>query len=96
MLYGTGDDFRRFRANAYFDLDQLAMNMRAINNVIRPYKTLELHANVTKVLSLAHTKEGLCLVTGITGSGKSSTLDSIIDANNRHRGRSHRHYRLAY
>ena len=30
----------------------------------------------------AHTKEGLCLVTGITGSGKSSTLDSIMDANN--------------
>jgi twitching motility protein PilT len=82
MLYGAGDEFHRFRANAYFDLDQLAMNMRAINNVIRPYKTLELHANVTKVLSLAHTKEGLCLVTGITGSGKSSTLDSIIDANN--------------
>jgi twitching motility protein PilT len=56
--------------------------MRAINNTLRPYKGLELHSNVTKVLSLAHTKEGLCLVTGITGSGKSCTLDSIIDANN--------------
>jgi twitching motility protein PilT len=82
MLYGEGLDFRRFRADAYFDLDQLALNMRSINNVVRPYKELELHVNVTKVLSLAHTKEGLCLVTGITGSGKSSTLDSIIDANN--------------
>jgi twitching motility protein PilT len=82
MLYGENLDFRRFRADAYFDLDQLALNMRAINNVVRPYKELELHANVTKVLSLAHTKEGLCLITGITGSGKSSTLDSIIDANN--------------
>jgi twitching motility protein PilT len=82
MLYGDDLDFRRFRADAYFDLDQLALNMRAINNVVRPYKSLELHANVTKILSLAHTKEGLCLITGITGSGKSSTLDSIIDANN--------------
>jgi twitching motility protein PilT len=82
MLYGENLDFRRFRADAYFDLDQLALNMRAINNVVRPYKEMELHVNVTKILSLAHTKEGLCLITGITGSGKSSTLDSIIDANN--------------
>lgn len=82
MLIIDGTDFRRFRADAYFDLDQLALNMRAINNTVRPYKGLELHANVTRVLSLAHTKEGLSLVTGITGSGKSSTLDTIIDANN--------------
>jgi len=82
MLYGENLDFRRFRADAYFDLDQVALNMRSINNIVRPYKQLELHVNVTKILSLAHTKEGLCLITGITGSGKSSTLDSIIDANN--------------
>jgi twitching motility protein PilT len=82
MLYLEGGEFRRFRADAYFDLDQLALNMRAINNTVRPYKLLELHQNVTRVLSLAGTKEGLCLVTGITGSGKSSTLDAIIDANN--------------
>ena len=82
MLYLENGDFRRFRADAYFDLDQLALNMRAINNTVRPYKNLELHTNVTKTLSLAYTKEGLCLVTGITGSGKSSTLDAIIDANN--------------
>lgn len=72
----------RYRADAYFDLDQLAMNMRAINAVVRPYKGLELHPNVTRVLSLSHTTQGLTLVTGITGSGKSSTLDSIVDANN--------------
>jgi twitching motility protein PilT len=72
----------RFRADAYFDLDQIALNMRAINATVRPYKSLDLHANVTKIVSLAHTKEGLILVTGITGSGKSSTLDSIMDANN--------------
>jgi twitching motility protein PilT len=72
----------RFRANVYFDLDHLALNMRAISVTIRPYKGLEFHPNVTKVLSLAHMEQGLTLVTGITGSGKSTTLDSIIDANN--------------
>jgi len=82
MILPETGEFRRFRADAYFDLDQVALNMRAINNTIRPYKNLELHPNVTRALSLAHTKDGLCLITGITGSGKSSTLDSIIDANN--------------
>ncbi|MCI0707008.1 MAG: PilT/PilU family type 4a pilus ATPase [Ignavibacteriae bacterium] len=82
MLWVNENEFRRFRADAYFDLEMLALNMRAINNTVRPYKMLDFHPNVTKVLSLATTKEGLCLVTGITGSGKSSTLDAIIDANN--------------
>jgi twitching motility protein PilT len=76
------DKMFRYRANAYFDLDHLALNMRAINATVRPYKNLDFHPNVTKMLSLAHTEQGLTLVTGITGSGKSSTLDSIIDANN--------------
>ncbi|TAK55344.1 MAG: PilT/PilU family type 4a pilus ATPase [Bacteroidetes bacterium] len=76
------ETMRRFRADAYFDLDQIAMNMRAINQTVRPYKAYEFHAGLTKILSLEHTKEGMCLVTGITGSGKSSTLDAIIDANN--------------
>ncbi len=77
-----GENMRRFRADAYMDLDHLALNMRAINATVRPYKSLELHPNVTKIVSLAHTKEGLNLITGITGSGKSSTLDAMIDLNN--------------
>jgi twitching motility protein PilT len=74
--------FHRFRADAYFDLDHLALNMRAINATIRPYRGLDLHPNVTRMLSLVNTSQGLNLITGITGSGKSTTLDSIIDANN--------------
>jgi twitching motility protein PilT len=76
------DKMYRFRADAYFDLDNLALNMRAINATVRPFKNLELHPNVTKALSLAHSSQGLTLITGITGSGKSATLDSVIDANN--------------
>ncbi len=75
-------NLHRFRADSYFDLDQIALNMRAINALVRPYKGLELHPNLIKTLSLVHTKQGLILVTGITGSGKSTTLDTIIDANN--------------
>lgn len=72
----------RYRASSYFDLDNLALNMRKIEAEIRPFSSLELHPNVARQLSLNHLKFGLTLVTGITGSGKSSTLDTIIDANN--------------
>lgn len=74
---------RRFRATVYFDLEHLGMNMRQISNEIRPFKDLNLHPEVAKHLSLKYLKYGLTLVTGITGSGKSTTLDTIIDANNR-------------
>lgn len=74
---------QRFRADMYFDLEHLALNMRKIDNTIRPFKGLGVHTEVAKALSLKYYKYGLTLITGITGSGKSSTLDTIIDANNR-------------
>ncbi len=79
---GNGKN-QRFRVDIYFDLEHLAMNMRRIDNTIRPFKSLGVNAEVAKALSLKYYKYGLSLITGITGSGKSSTLDTIIDANNR-------------
>ena len=77
----NGERFR-YRGTAYFDLDAVGMNMRAITAKIRPYGSYNFHPNITNVVNLKNTKEGLILVTGITGSGKSTTLDAIIDANN--------------
>ncbi|MEX0646546.1 MAG: ATPase, T2SS/T4P/T4SS family [Balneolaceae bacterium] len=77
------DKGNRYRANLYFDIESLALNMRKIDNEIRPFKSLGVHPEIAKALSLKYYKYGLSLVTGITGSGKSSTLDTIIDANNR-------------
>ena len=73
----------RFRADAYFDLDNLALNMRAISATTRPLETLGFHQNAIKMMSHSYVKFGLSLVTGITGSGKSTTLDSIIDFHNK-------------
>ena len=83
--YQINEDGRyvRFRGDIYVDLDHVCLNMRFIPNEIRPFKELGLHPNISKVLNLTYEKGGLILVTGITGSGKSSTLDSIIDANNK-------------
>lgn len=73
----------RFRADAYFDLDTLACSMRAINTTIRPLASLDFHQNAIKYLSHNYIKFGLTLITGITGSGKSTTLDSIVDYHNK-------------
>lgn len=72
----------RFRCDAYFDLDSLALNMRAIQATIRPLESLEFHPFAVKSMSHNYIKFGLSLVTGITGSGKSTTLDAVIDYHN--------------
>jgi len=72
----------RFRACAYYDIDTLALNMRAINTVTRPIESLGFHPNAFKVMNHKYQKFGLTLITGITGSGKSTTLDAIIDYHN--------------
>ncbi|MAE70234.1 MAG: twitching motility protein PilT [Gemmatimonadetes bacterium] len=73
----------RLRADAYFDLGHLALNMRLIPGGIRPLQELGFHFRAMERFNIQREKRGLVLVTGITGSGKSSTLDSIVDANNR-------------
>jgi twitching motility protein PilT len=84
VRYDSGkSSWARFRATVYFELQHLALNMRMISDEIRPFKDLGLHAEVAKALSLKQVRAGLVLITGVTGSGKSSTLDTIIDANNR-------------
>ncbi len=72
----------RFRADAYFDLDTLALNMRSIQATIRNVDSLEFHPLAVKMMSHNYIKFGLSLITGITGSGKSTTLDAIIDYHN--------------
>jgi len=74
---------QRYRATVYFEMGELALNMRAIQTRLRPYESYGFHENVSRTLSLRYNKEGLILVTGITGSGKTTTLDAIIDLNNR-------------
>ncbi len=79
---GAGIRSQRFRATAYLDMGYLALNMRAITADIRSLKSLAFHPSIEKGLKFRHVRDGLTLVTGVTGSGKSTTLDSIVDANN--------------
>ncbi len=79
---GEGDQIFRNRTNVAFDLNALSLNMRSIETRTRRFDQYGFHPHVAKNLHLQYTKEGLILVTGITGSGKSTTLDAIVDLNN--------------
>ena len=69
----------RFRVNAYFQRSALGAAFRLIPFEIAPLETLGLPPVVAE---LAKKPRGLVLVTGPTGSGKSTTLASLIDVIN--------------
>ncbi len=79
------DEKHRFRVNLYHQLKGLSIVFRAIPHQIRSFEQLNLPLALSKVSEL---QRGLVLVTGTTGSGKSTTLASIIEDINR---TSHRH-----
>jgi twitching motility protein PilT len=72
----------RFRVNAYFQKGTMAAALRNIPNKISSIDELGLPPVCH---SFAKLKQGFVLVTGPTGSGKSSTLAAIIDEINQTR-----------
>ena len=72
----------RFRVNVYFQRGSLGGAFRLIPEAI---KTLEELGLPSSLHELAQKPRGLVLVTGPTGSGKSTTLASLIDEINRTR-----------
>ena len=74
------DGVARFRANYFVQASGAACVFRMIPEEIISLETLNLPQ---AVCDLADLKEGLVLVTGPTGSGKSTTLAAIIDKINK-------------
>jgi len=70
------DENNRFRVNIYMHLGGLAIAFRLIPSSIMTIESLNLPKALHK---LAHLRRGLVLVTGTTGSGKSTTLSTIIE-----------------
>ncbi|HKG02862.1 MAG TPA: PilT/PilU family type 4a pilus ATPase, partial [Conexibacter sp.] len=74
--------FARFRVNAFRQRGTVSMVMRAIPTKIKTADELGLPPVVSE---LAEESRGIILLTGTTGSGKSTTLAAIIDHINRNR-----------
>jgi twitching motility protein PilT len=70
----------RFRVNAHYQRNTVGISIRTINDKVRPIEQLFLPEIVKK---LTYLPRGLILVTGPTGSGKSTTLAAMIDSINR-------------
>jgi len=66
----------RFRANVFYQRGSVAAVFRMLPSRIPKISELGL---TERVLELCHKKMGLILVTGPTGSGKSTTIASMID-----------------
>lgn len=73
-------DVARFRVNAFHERGKLAAAFRLIPNKIKSIEELNLPPVVE---TFANFPRGLILVTGPTGSGKSTTLAALIDKINR-------------
>jgi twitching motility protein PilT len=71
--YGTA---ARFRINAYYERKKIAAALRLIPNKIKTMEELGLPKIYHEIIKLP---QGLVLVTGPTGSGKSTTLAAMIN-----------------
>ena len=77
------EGYGRFRANVFYQQGAVASVMRAIPTGIPDFDQLGMPRDVCE--RLCNMKSGLVLVTGATGSGKSTSLAAMIDYVNTNR-----------
>ena len=70
----------RFRVNVLTQLGKMGLVARRINNWIPDFEGLHLPQSVEK---LCHYDQGMVLLAGVTGSGKSTTIASMLNLINR-------------
>ena len=75
---------RRFRANYFYSGGHLAGCFRAILGTIPDFDWTGFPRDLAE--RLAHLRDGLVLITGITGSGKTTTLATIVNLLNQETG----------
>lgn len=81
-VYIYNDEYR-FRVNLYYHLGGIAIALRLIPYEIKTMEALNLPKELMQLTDL---NRGLVLVTGTTGSGKSTTLATVIEEiNKKHR-----------
>ncbi len=73
----------RFRANVFYQRNSVGCALRLVPHEVSDFESLGLPRKVCERICGLHS--GLVLVTGVTGSGKSTTLASMVDLINRTR-----------
>lgn len=76
------DDGTRFRVNLHWEKDQAGLVARIISSKIPTFEEIDMPEIAYHLLTM---KEGLILVTGPTGCGKSTTLAAMIEHINQNR-----------
>ncbi|WP_170018857.1 PilT/PilU family type 4a pilus ATPase [Campylobacter sp. RM16190] len=84
FTYKLNEDYR-FRANAFFQIDGVSMVFRTIPTKIPNMQDLFLPPVLEKLCNTVN--RGFILVTGPTGSGKTTTLASMINYINKNKNR---------
>jgi twitching motility protein PilT len=72
----VGQDECRFRVNLFKQRGQLSLVARRVNNKIPTFEKLYLPASIEK---LCKYDQGMIILAGVTGSGKSTTIASMLD-----------------
>lgn len=79
MNFATAIEGHRFRVNIFKQRGEISMVIRAIKSVIPTIDEMRLPHTLKDIIM---SKRGLVLIVGSTGSGKSTTLASMIDHRN--------------
>ena len=83
----------RFRVNIFIQRGSCAVVMRVIPTTIPEFSALGLPPQLGEIASL---RDGIVMVTGARGSGKSSTLAALLDCINDKTELPHHHHRRSY
>jgi twitching motility protein PilT len=71
-----GDDECRFRVNLFKQRGHLSIAARRVNNVVPTFEQLNLPPSIEKLCKF---DQGMIILAGVTGSGKSTTIASMLD-----------------
>jgi twitching motility protein PilT len=74
--YVIGDDECRFRVNLFKQRGKWSLVARRVNSKVPNFEDLHLPASIEK---LCHFDQGMIILAGVTGSGKSTTIASMLD-----------------
>lgn len=74
--YVIGNDEARFRVSLFKQRGRLSLVSRRVNSLIPTFENLGLPPVIEK---LCHFSEGMVILAGVTGSGKSTTIAAMLD-----------------